>query len=110
MNVDLPTPGEPLMPMRTAPPVSGSSSSSTASASARWSGRVDSARVMARASALRSPARIPSATALAMVGGSPGTQSEPRRSSTSVRTLRAESGTFVPGPNTAATPAACRAS
>src|SRR3954447_9111383 len=60
MNVDLPTPGEPLMPMRTEPPVDGSTASSTPAASARWSARVDSTSVMARASGRRSPDRMPS--------------------------------------------------
>ena len=35
MNVDFPAPGAPLMPMRTAFPVAGISSSSSATASAR---------------------------------------------------------------------------
>ena len=55
MKVDLPAPGAPVMPTRTAPPRAGSSSSSSASASARWSARVDSTSVIARASARRSP-------------------------------------------------------
>ena len=57
MKVDLPAPGGPEMPMRTALPVSGSSASIIRSASPRWSGREDSTRVMARASARRSPRR-----------------------------------------------------
>src|SRR6516162_494752 len=57
IKVDLPAPGGPEMPMRTAPPVCGSSNSTSRSASSRWSGRVDSIRVMARASARRSPRR-----------------------------------------------------
>src|SRR5262249_20783463 len=57
MKVDLPAPGGPEMPMRTAQPVCGSSASTSRSASARWSGRVDSTRVTARASARRSPRR-----------------------------------------------------
>ncbi len=59
MKVDLPTPGAPLMPMRTARPASGRTASSTEVASARWSARVDSTSVMARASDRRSPARMP---------------------------------------------------
>ena len=55
MNVDLPAPGAPLMPTRIAPPVAGSSASSSATASSRWSARVDSTSVIARASARRSP-------------------------------------------------------
>ena len=40
MKVDLPAPGWPVMPTRTAPPVAASSSSTRATASARWSARV----------------------------------------------------------------------
>ena len=57
IKVDLPAPGGPEMPMRTALPVSGSSASISLSASSRWSGRTNSTRVMARASARRSPCR-----------------------------------------------------
>ena len=57
MKVDLPAPGGPEMPMRTAPPVCGSSASTSRSASSRWSDRVDSTSVTARASARRSPRR-----------------------------------------------------
>ncbi|PWC75614.1 hypothetical protein TSH64_12310 [Azospirillum sp. TSH64] len=61
MKVDLPTPGTPEMPSRTELPVWGSSASSSASAVARWSARVDSISVIARASARRSPERTASA-------------------------------------------------
>src|SRR5262249_8965599 len=50
----------PEMPMRTAPPVSGNNASMSFSASSRCSDRVDSTRVIARASARRSPSRKPS--------------------------------------------------
>ena len=56
MNVDLPTPGVPDMPMRSASPVSAQTASSSAAARARWSARVLSTSVIARASARRSPA------------------------------------------------------
>ena len=63
MNVDLPAPGVPLIPTRTAPPVAGSTASSSGDASARRSGRVDSTSVIDWASARRSPARTRSASA-----------------------------------------------
>lgn len=59
MNVDLPTPGTPLMPMRRALPECGRSSRSNCWASARWSARVDSTRVMARAMCARFPSSTP---------------------------------------------------
>src|SRR5262245_6063334 len=62
MNVDLPDPGVPLTPTRTALPVAGSTSSRSAAASARRSGSVDSISVIERASARRSPARSRSAS------------------------------------------------
>ena len=37
MNVDLPAPGTPEMPMRKAPPAAGASSSISRAASSRWS-------------------------------------------------------------------------
>src|SRR5436190_22032536 len=55
MNVDLPAPGAPEMPTRMELPARGSTSASNASASARWSARVDSTSVIARANARRSP-------------------------------------------------------
>ena len=51
MKVDLPEPGEPLIPTRIDRPVAGRSASSTRSARAWWSARVDSTSVMALASA-----------------------------------------------------------
>ncbi len=72
MNVDLPTPGAPVMPMRIACPVAGSSAVIVARASAWWSARVDSASVIALASVRRSPARTP-ATRRAHSGTSAGT-------------------------------------
>ena len=51
MNVDFPDPGEPLIPTRIDRPVAGKSASSTASARAWWSRRVDSTSVIALASA-----------------------------------------------------------
>ena len=56
MKVDLPTPGTPVMPSRTDLPACGSRAPSSTSARSRWSERVDSIRVMAWASARRSPA------------------------------------------------------
>src|SRR5262245_21436465 len=63
MNVDLPVPGAPLIPTRVAPPVAGINCSRSATASARWSARVDSTSVIARASERRSPARTASTRA-----------------------------------------------
>ena len=56
IKVDLPTPGIPVIPIRSALPVWGNSTSSSAAALWRWLGLVDSTRVMARPMALRSPA------------------------------------------------------
>ena len=58
MKVDLPTPGAPEMPSLTALPACGSNAWSNASAGSRSSSRVDSMRVIAAASARRSPARM----------------------------------------------------
>src|SRR5690348_4169652 len=71
MKVDLPTPGTPEIPIRTAPPACGPSSASSSRASSRWSARVDSTKVMARETELRSPARTPAARSLT-VGSSLG--------------------------------------
>ena len=60
MKVDLPTPGTPEMPTRTAPP--GSSRPSSSRAATRWSARVDSTSVIARETAARRPSRTPSAS------------------------------------------------
>ena len=60
MNVDLPAPGEPVMPTRIEWPVCGSSASSTAAARAWWSRRVDSTSVIALASARGWRASTPS--------------------------------------------------
>src|SRR5690242_4804543 len=68
MKVDLPTPGTPLMPTRCALPVCGSSSASSCCACSRWSGRVDSTSVIARATAARSPSRTVAASC-SMEGG-----------------------------------------
>ena len=57
MKVDLPTPGVPDRPMRSASRPDPASASISAVARARWSARLLSTRVMARASARRSPAR-----------------------------------------------------
>jgi hypothetical protein len=57
--VDLPTPGAPVMPTRTARPVSGSRFCTSTRALFWWSARFDSISVMARASTARSPARMP---------------------------------------------------
>ena len=61
MNVDLPEPGVPLTPTRTALPVAGSTSSSRRPPRPAASGRVDSINVIERANARRSPARSRSA-------------------------------------------------
>src|SRR6185503_3619458 len=63
MKVDLPTPGAPLMPTRSDSPLFGSSASSSAAASRRCPGRVDSTSVIAFASALRSRASTPRTSA-----------------------------------------------
>src|SRR3954452_21648839 len=67
MNVDLPTPGTPLIPTRRAPPACGSSSTSSSCAASRWSARRDSTSVIARDPARRSPASTPSARAATSV-------------------------------------------
>src|SRR2546428_13349052 len=63
MNVLLPTPGTPLTPTRTAPPVWGRRTSSRRCAASWWSRRVLSTRVIALASARRLPARTSAASA-----------------------------------------------
>ncbi len=60
--VDLPTPGAPVMPTRTALPVASSSACVSAAAVWRWSARLLSISVIARDSTLRSPARIAAAS------------------------------------------------
>ena len=60
MVVDLPTPGTPVTPRRSAPPLAGSSACSSFWAVAECSGLVLSTSVMARASMARSPERTPS--------------------------------------------------
>ena len=61
MNVDLPAPGTPVMPMRWAPPASGRSRPSSSCGELAGGRRgVDSTSVIARPSATRSPARTPS--------------------------------------------------
>ena len=104
MNVDLPTPGlaADADPDGAAGARAAARRRATSAASAGWSARVDSTRVMARARARRSPARTsatpPSrsrqaAFAAGRAGGrAPGA---------------AASGMLVPGPKTAATPASC---
>ena len=66
MKVDLPTPGTPEIPTRTATGRLGPASSavSRSRARARWSGLRDSTRVMACETAARCPARTPSTRAL----------------------------------------------
>ena len=59
----LPAPGAPVMPSRTALPVAGSSSCTRRCACARWSARLLSTKVIARANVARSPARMPDANA-----------------------------------------------
>src|SRR6516162_2955267 len=61
ISVDLPTPGAPVMPTRTALPVSGKSACINAAAEPRWSARLLSIKVMARESTMRSPPRSPRA-------------------------------------------------
>lgn len=62
MNVDLPTPGTPEIPMRTDRFACGVTKPSNSLAGARSSGRDDSINVIARASARRSPLRSRSAS------------------------------------------------
>src|SRR5262245_32879023 len=59
MNVDLPTPGTPVIPTRRAAPECGVSSTSSRCAKSRWSARLDSTSVMARATCRRSPESTP---------------------------------------------------
>lgn len=61
MNVDLPTPGTPVIPTRRAFPACWVSSTSNFCASSRWSGRADSTRVIARAIHARDPSSTPAA-------------------------------------------------
>ena len=72
MNVDLPTPGAPVMPTRSAWPVAGSTLAITARASAWWSGRVDSASVIVLASKRRSPLPMPAARRSTSTGSARG--------------------------------------
>src|SRR5918995_807954 len=71
MAVDLPTPGTPVMPTRTALPVEGIRACRRALAASRWSGRRDSIRVMAGASAARSPLWTASAVTSVFLGEPP---------------------------------------
>lgn len=59
MNVDFPTPGTPLIPIRRAAPACGSSRLSNSWASTRCSARVDSTSVIARAMNARFPSSTP---------------------------------------------------
>src|SRR5580704_15024829 len=61
MKLDLPTPGTPVMPIRRAWPACGSSRVKMCWASTRWSGRLDSTSVIARAMSGREPASTASA-------------------------------------------------
>src|SRR3984957_8545212 len=70
MKVDLPTPGTPVMPTRWAGPACGSSLVSTCWARTRWSGRLDSTSVIARAMPARDRARTASACRAAASGPS----------------------------------------
>src|SRR6059036_2326689 len=63
MKVLLPTPGTPLTPTRTAPPVCDRRTSSRRCAASWWSRRVLSTSVIALASARRLPARTSAASA-----------------------------------------------
>ena len=63
MNVDLPDPGDPLIPTRIDLPVCGKSASSTPAARLAWSARVDSTSVMAFPRARGSPSSTPSTSA-----------------------------------------------
>ena len=73
MNVDLPTPGTPLIPMRcsaAAVPVSGQQvGEQLAGPAAWWSSRRDSTSVMARAIEARRPSRTPSASSSVALTG-----------------------------------------
>ncbi len=69
IRVDLPTPGAPVMPTRTALPVSASSAWVSAAAVWRWSARLLSTSVMARDSTVRSPLRTSRASRSTSGGG-----------------------------------------
>ena len=113
MNVDLPTPGTPEMPTRTARPdrdrASRSPSSvSSSRAAARWAACDDSTSVIACETAARRPSRIPSTSAGTSTGrpwdlisGRSCAESLSSRSS-------ADSAITVPGRNTAAAPISLR--
>ncbi len=73
MVVDLPTPGAPVIPTRRAVPVCGRRLCTSWCAESWWSGRFDSTRVMARASAARSPLRRPQMRGAISAGGGAGT-------------------------------------
>ncbi len=78
MSVDLPEPGTPVMPTRTALPVCERSSRN--SSRERWwsSGRRDSTSVIARASSRRSPPRTPSTSRARFADTRPGPPSSSR--------------------------------
>ena len=78
MKVLLPTPGTPVMPIRWARPVRGAIALSKARAAVRCAGLRLSTSVMARPSAVRSPATTPAARAAA--SGPAGRRSADRRS------------------------------
>jgi hypothetical protein len=77
MKVDLPTPGVPERPILSACRPAGLSASMRAVASARWSARVLSTSVTARASARLSPARMRSASVSVSVMGVPSSHGAP---------------------------------
>ena len=111
MNVDLPTPGTPVMPMRVAFPAYGASCTSSSWASARWSARLDSTSVIARARSARVPPRTRS-THVADLGPRrrgphPWSGAEcPRRVERLASSSTAASAMTVPGGKIAAAPAA----
>src|SRR6516165_9078264 len=96
MSVDFPDPGAPEMPTRRLCPAPGTTSVSSASASARWSARVLSTRVIARASARRSPSR--SRAASSVTGGRAAPASSPLMTAQQPEYLRGGGGDVRPGP------------
>ena len=100
MKVLLPTPGGPVMPTRTAPPVCGTSSSRIAWPSAAWS--APRALEQRDGPGDRPPVRPPDRVPIIRDGREG--PAHARRARITWSTSRAASGTAVPGPKIAATP------
>ena len=91
MKVDLPTPGTPVIPTRTDPPVASAMSASSSPRELAVVGPLDSSSVIARATCWRDPARTPSARSATS------TARHPSRSRRSVTRSMAARLMTVPG-------------